>query len=361
MTALRRKWGYIRVVRQQGSAVRVWRWIAGVLLLVTSAALAAGQDPPRFTDKVDVARILLDVRAIDLRGRELLGLQPSDFDVKIDGQAARVESVQHVTGAPVVAPATVNTTRATEPLLATRGRLVVVLFQKSLERSRTPGLMRMLLGLRRSLDTFSPHDQVAILRFDSRLQLLLDFTQDRDLVRRALEHDVLFGGGRPSGAPPVPSLRPVLDRERDEPSYSMERSLMRIADALSPLPGAKSVVVVGHGFGRFGSMGVLLDSEYDDAREALQRARASVFCLDVTEADHHSLEAGLKIVAADTGGLYQRTHIFSQAALDRVIAALEGQYVLFVEKPAMYRGSHRLDVRLKGRDGVVLAPAIYVN
>lgn len=333
----------------------------GALLLLVVSLGAQSQDPPRFIDKVDVARILLDVRAIDPRGRPLLGLEPADFEVKIDGRVARVESVQHVTGTPATNPAAATTTRPTEPQLATRGRLVVFLFQNSLERSRTPGLMRMLLGLRRSLDTLSPHDQVAVLRFDSRLQLLLDFTLDRDLVRKAFEHDVLFGATSGPGVRHVPSLRPVLDQERDEPSWSMERSLLRIAEALTPLPGAKSVVVVGHGFGRFGSMGVLLDSDYDDAREALQVARASVFCLDVTEADYHSLEAGLQVVAADTGGLYQRTHIFFQAALDRVMAALEGQYVLFVEKPELRRGTHTLDIRLKGRDGVVLAPAVYVH
>jgi hypothetical protein len=86
-----------------------------------------------------------------------------------------------------------------------------------------------------------------------------------------------------------------------------------------------------------------------------------VFCLDVTNADYHSLEAGLKVVAEDTGGLYQRTHVFSRAALDRVLAALDGQYVLFVEKPPLSPGSHRLDVRLKDRSGVVLAPGTYVS
>ncbi|MEO5894160.1 MAG: VWA domain-containing protein [Vicinamibacterales bacterium] len=334
--------------------------VLAALLLVVSLG-AQGQDPPRFTDKVDVARILLDVRAIDPHGRPLLGLEPADFEVKIDGRIAHVESVQHITGAPAANPSAATASRVTEPQLATRGRLVVFLFQNSLERSRTPGLMRMLFGLKRSLDTLSPRDQVAVLRFDSRLQLLLDFTQDRDLLRRAFDHDVLFGPTASPGVRQLPSLRPVLDQERDQPSWSMEHSLLRIAEALTPLPGAKSVVVVGHGFGRFGSMGVLLDSDYDDAREALQVARASVFCLDVTEADYHSLEAGLKVVAADTGGLYQRTHIFSQAALDRVMAALEGQYVLFVEKPELRRGTHALDVRLKGRDGVVLAAATYVN
>ena len=321
---------------------------------------AAGQDPPRFTERVDVARILLDVRAIDPRGRPLLGLASEDFEVRINGRVARVESVQHISGEPDP-PSPLPQATQTTPHQPGHGRLVVFLFQKSLHRSRIPGLMLMLRELRRSLETFSPHDEVAVLRFDSRLQVLLDFTQDRDRLRRAFEHDVLFGDAvdpRESGAP---SLRPVLDRERAEPSYSMERALLRVAEALAPLPGPKSVVVVGHGFGRFSSMGVTLEPAYDEAREALQQARATVFCLDVTNADYHSLEAGLKIVAEDTGGLYQRTHVFSQAALNRVVAALEGQYVLFVERPVLRKGSNRVDVRLRGRAGLVLSPSTYVH
>ena len=331
-----------------------------MLLLTAASARAAGQDPPRFTEKVEVARILLDVRAIDRRGRPLLELEPSDFEVRIDGKVARVESVQHLTGEPAVPPAPATTGIPTTQLQpAIHGRLVVYLFQKSLERSRIPGLMLMLRELGGGLETFSPHDRVAVLRLDSRLHLLLDFTQNLDLVRKTFEHDVLFGGARDPGAPDVPSLRPTLDRERVEPSYSMEEALLRIADALAPLPGPKSLVVVGHGFGRLSSTGVTLEPVYDEARESLKRARVSVFCLDVTNADYHSLETGLQTVAEDTGGLYQRTHVFSRAALDRVLAAIEGQYVLFVEAPQLRPGSHRLDVRLKGRDGLVLASSTY--
>ena len=157
-------------------------------------------------------------------------------------------------------------------------------------------------------------------------------------------------------------MRAAMDRERASPSHSIERALLHIGEALEPLPGPKSVVLVGHGFGQMSSTGgVLLDTDYEKAREALQRARASVFCLDVTNADFHTLEDALITVAEDTGGLYERTHVFSALALGRVLAALEGQYVLFVEAPALKPGSHRLSVRLRGRDGEVLAPNSYLK
>jgi VWFA-related protein len=332
--------------------------VAGFLLLIAASLRGQVQDPPRFTERVDVARILIDVRAIDPRGRPLLGLEAPDFEVKIGGKAARVESVQRITGAAAVNPAGAANTVIQRPA---DPRLVVFLFQKSLERSRMPGLMMMLQELRRSVGTFATADRVAVLRFDSKLELLLDFTADKNLVSRTFERDVLFGDGVKSVEQQEPTLRGMLDAERTAPSYSMEESLLRIAEGIAPMPGPKSVVIVGHGFGRMSGSGVILEPDYDQAKKVLQRARASVFCLDVTDADSHTLEAGLQVVADDTGGFYQRSHVFPEAAMNRVFAALEGQYVLFVEGPQLQPGSHRLQIRLKKRNGVVFAPTNYVT
>ena len=70
----------------------------------------------------------------------------------------------------------------------------------------------------------------------------------------------------------------------------MEEALALVGRALERLPGAKSVIVFGHGFGRLGMSGVDLAADYDEARLSLRAARASVFCLDVTQADYHSLK-----------------------------------------------------------------------
>ena len=332
------------------------------LLLATSLVLvhlAGLQDPPQYVEKVDVARVLVDVRAMDDRGRPLLGLSSSDFEVKIDGKRARVESAQWITGALIeddVKPAS----NRSATVHRESGRLVVFLFQKSLEKSRITGFMRMLLNLREFVDGFTPHDRLAILSFDSRLRLWLDFTADMDRVRAVLARNVLFGGPVASNESDVSAFREALDAQRPDRSYSIESSLRLIANALEPLPGAKTVVLVGHGFGR-GMAGMLVENRYDETREALQRARASVFCLDVTEADYHSLEVGLQTVADDTGGFFERTHIFGRRALTRLAAALTGHYVLIVEKPLLSRGTHSIQVKLRNRDGSVLARSGYVD
>ena len=332
--------------------------VATVLAVVTAAS---AQERPQYVERVDVARVLVDVRALDGANRPLLGLTPENFQVKIDGKQARIESVQWVTGALLEGEASSIAPPPVQPALPAEGRLVVFLFQKSLEAGRIVGFMRMLIELKGFLEGFTPRDRLAVLSFDSRLRLWLDFTSDMERVRTVLERDLLRGKPVPVNASLPPSLYDALDSQKVDRTYTMEDSLRLIAGALHPLPGAKTVVIVGHGFGRLSLSGVMMENNYEGARDALQQARASVFCLDVTNADYHSLEAGLQLVAEDTGGFFERTHLFSQLALNRLAAAIAGHYVLLVEKPEGKPGRHRIDVKLKGRDGRLYARNTFVD
>jgi hypothetical protein len=80
-----------------------------------------------------------------------------------------------------------------------------------------------------------------------------------------------------------------------------------------------------------------------------------VFSLDVTNADYHSLEAGLQLVSKETGGFYARTHLFPDIAMRQLAGALAGYYVLFVEPPESRRAVHDLEAELTRRKGRVLA------
>ena len=94
----------------------------------------------------------------------------------------------------------------------------------------------------------------------------------------------------------------------------------------------------------------MFEDAYGEARRALQAARASVFCLDVTDADSHTLEAGLQMTAEDTGGFFARTHLFTEQAMQRLAGALAGHYVLFVEATAPSdKRWHAIEVELVGR------------
>jgi VWFA-related protein len=336
---------------------------SGVIAAVLAVGTAiAAQEKPQYVERVDVARVLVDVRALDRSSGPLLGLTADDFQVKIDGKPARIESLQWVTGALLENSASSVTLPSGAPAATpVEGRLVVFLFQKSLEASRIVGFMSMLIELQGFLDGFTKHDRLAVLLFDTRLRLWLDFTSDMERVKTVLARGLLRGTPGPVNESLPPSLYEALQAQRMDKTYTMEDSLRLIAGALDPLPGAKTVVIVGHGFGRLSPNGVMMENNYDEARAALQQARASVFCLDVTIADYHSLEEGLRLVAEDTGGFYERTHEFRQLALNRLGAAIAGHYVLLVEKPQGKRGRHSIDVKLKGRDGRIYARNVFFD
>ena len=157
-----------------------------------------------------------------------------------------------------------------------------------------------------------------------------------------------------------------FDREAGRRAGSMEQALVVVGDAPRPHPGSKAVVLVGHGFGRMIGGGlatarVSYDPEYQEARRLLSRARATVYCLDVTRADSHTLETGLMRVAEDTGGFFMRTNWFPAQAVSRLGEALAGHYELSVEKPDLPRGEHVIRVELVGRKGVVFARRTYVG
>ena len=336
----------------------------GSFFVAVAAVGALAAQLPQYVERVEVARVLIDARVVDGAGRPVLGLQPSDFDLRIDDKSVRVESVQWIGGEPASVPiASTPIAGAIEPTV--RGRLIVLLVQKSFELHRIMGLLHMMQKGGGLLARLKSDDRVAVLSFDSHLRVWLDFTGDLDHVRAVLAEDVMFRQPGLVEPAPEPSLVARLTQDRGRRTYTMEEALRLIANALEPLPGSKSVVLVGYGFGRLTSMvpgfGAALDDGYEEARTALQAARASVFSLDVTNADFHTLEFGLQTVSEDTGGFFARAYRFPQQAIDRVAGALEGHYVLIAEKPELDPGTYCVAVRLVGQKGRVLARSTYTD
>ena len=322
--------------------------VAVSVLLLVDGAFGHGQDRqvPRVQERVDVSRVLVDVRVVDDRGIPVKGLAARDFRVRVGGKAARVESAYWVGTAAGAATGAAGEPPVVPP--EARGRLIVLLFQKDMDASRIVGLMRMLIETRSFLDSLGPDDRVAVLSFDSHLRIWLDFTANMDKVRQVLERGILFEDPPRVEPVPSPSLLATLDVVRARRAYSVESALALLGRALEPLPGAKSVVFVGYGFGRIMGRSVYPEGPYGEARRALLAARASVFCLDVTDADSHTLEAGLMATAKDTGGFFERTHVNAGRAIERLAGALAGHYVLFLEADPGARGRD-LVVEVEGR------------
>jgi VWFA-related protein len=344
-------------------------------LFAAAAMLAAAPPPPdpqiRFGERVDVERVIVDARVVDDAGMPLPGLGPKDFRLKVDGKVVPLESAYWVAAARrepepepppegATTPAFVVTPEPVEGEIAP-GRLIVFFFQKDFEESRLTGLLRMQRTALSMVDNLVPGDRVAVVSFDHHLKLRLDFTSDPETLRHVIGNVMLLGDPRYIPPGPPPSLAEHFDRERARKAASPETALLVLADALKELPGPKTMIFVGWGMGRFDgrSGSVTLDHDYGPARRTLLEARVTVFCLDVTQADYHSLEVGLQQVAEDTGGFYARTHLFPELAMRRLEAALSGHYVLTFEKPRLRPGPHRVEVDLVGRKGTVLAKSSY--
>jgi VWFA-related protein len=341
---------------------------ATVLLLAASvAAIDADQQPPRYAETVDVASVLIDVRALDEKGSALVGLGPSDFSVKIAGRTARVQSSAWIGGGPAPVSEAVSIPApgdGADRAVVIPGRLIVFLFQRSLANYHARGLIRTVEQSRDLVRGLRPSDRVAILTFDTSLKIWTDFTSDEAALDRILQHGLLFEKPPPVYASPAPSLVDRLDPQTARRTHTIERAFELIAAALDPLPGAKTIAFFGHGMGQMGrrntdSGDMSVAPGYDAARRALTAARATVFSLDFTEADSHSLEYGLQRIAEETGGFYGHSLDFPERPMRWLAGALSGYYVLFVEKPQNSIEAGEISVTLARRTGHVFATSTY--
>jgi VWFA-related protein len=331
--------------------------------VVVTLALLAGRaglaQQPVFHEHVEVSRVIVDARATDPRGRALTSLTADDFRVLVDGAQVPLESVEWMgTGRPGDEGPAAEEGHPGESA-EVPGRLIVLLFEKDFAHERMVGLMRMKHEAAELVAHLLPADQVAVASFDSHLKLWLDFTNDHARLTRVVEHSILFDEPGEVAPGPAPSLAAHFDVKAARGAASPEAALEVLGRALEPIPGAKSLVFFGWGLGRLWPPYVVMDRHYGPARAALVRGRVTVYSLDITDADLHTLEAGLQRVAADTGGFYVKTHLFPALAMARLEGALEGYYELVIEKPDRPPGRHAIEVQLTRRQGTVSARPFY--
>ena len=389
-------------------------WLAAAMLFSAAVGHAA-QQQPAVTERVDVSRVLIDVRVLGDGGGPVEGLGPDDFEVRIGGEPVDVESALWLgadgtgwaslpsdevevwtggeavdvespwpdedesgwaplpsddfevwrTGEPVDvesawvdadepdwAPST-DLVAALPPL--DRRQLVVFFVQKSLEADRALGLLRLLQDSDGLLAGVGPDDRVAVVSFEHHFKLWLDFTADLDRARDVLAWDVMHED--PPVLEPQAGLSIVagIDQAVGRKIWHVEDALRRLGEVLEPMPGSKSVVLIGYGFDH-------VSTRYGRALDALDAARAAVFSLDVTQADYHTFEHALRDVSDHTGGLFLTTYHYPRRAVERMASAVSGgRYVLFTRVPDLEPGSHSIDVELRRGDGRVLARSTYVH
>ena len=346
------------------------RPIAAVLVVFLGFGPAAGaqsaEPPIQFEASIDVSLSTVVVRVVDTWGQPIPDLGPQDFRVRAGKVEVPVVAVDWTSGddpAPAAAPpSSVNGALVTEALPRPTGRLMVFFVQADLNPTRISGQLRLRPHTRELLETLHPEDRIAVVSYDSHLKLRQDFTRDHDVAYAALDEAMLWGAEREIAPDGPDSLAGHFDFAAARGAASPERALELTARALAPLPGEKTLIYLGWGLGRFGGDGVRMTPAYAPAVRALDAARASVFVLDVTSADSHSLEVGLQAVAEATGGVYLRTFRLPGLATRTLAKAISGYYVLTLDRaqlPAKAGGSGELRIELRDKRGTVVArPAV---
>jgi VWFA-related protein len=328
------------------------------------AALAFAAMPQQITETVTVRRIVLEIRVVDRRGKPILGLQPSDFDVRLDRQPVEVASATWVPetaeGRRMAGQSEIDldyldalASASPEFLQATSGgRLFILFFQTDFARnaSRTGGQMAFLPYARKIVDDLPPEDRVAVMSFDSHLHLHLDFTRDRSQIHRAMDHTLLIGEPPAPAAVVEPSLAECLDRDGMLRAASSEQALLVIANAIADIPGEKQIVILGYGLGERVGHQIVMRPEWAETERRLVRTGVVVNAI-YTPIYGGELAVGLQQATADTGGFFMVRGNFPQQAVDRFAGGeLSGHYDIEIKAPEdLQPGKHHAKVLVKAQ------------
>lgn len=341
------------------------RGVGTVALALLLAPLLWAQE---FQEEITVERIIIDAHVIGYNGEPVRNLKREDFRVLIDGTAADIESIEWTQAGSVYPegkPESFPAARPGEiPVTPPEGRLIVIFVQTDFGRMRSKGIMKITSFAIDFVKGLEPGDRVAVMSFDSQLRLRQDFTSDHRKIEDAIRDCLKIGP--PSREPELvhsPALFTRIPRDAAAKATSSEQALLLVGNALLPIPGPKTMVLFGWGLGVYTPVGVIMTRDYLPAKRALESSRTSVFSMDISDADYHSLEVGLGKVSADTGGFYAKTHIFPTIGMKKLERAISGHYVLVVKRPeSLPRGRHDVEVQVPGRRGIeVLARSSYLD
>jgi hypothetical protein len=226
-----------------------------ILVVIASCCFtpaASSQEVPRFSEEIDVVRIITEVRVVDSRGDPILGLEPGDFTAEVGGVEVEVEAADWIAGpmspAPLVEipglpPGEPELERL--PAIPDSGRLIIILFQTDFASVRLTGLFRMSHYAQEFIKSLAPEDRAALVVFGSHLQIHSDFTNDFDALSELLTVPALLRSEQRTEQLSLPSLAAHFDVEAARDAANISQALEVLGTSLQPISGPKSVVFFG--------------------------------------------------------------------------------------------------------------------
>lgn len=333
-------------------------------------ALAAGAPaqessapPPsdRFGDRIEVVEALVDVLVTDRQGNVVLGLEPADFRITVEGSPAEVTGATFYSnrrfldsrgsggGAPDTSP------------VPDRRWFVLFFDDQRAESFDEPRLLsRQLEAGREAVEwlrtELQPNDYVAVAAFDVRLRLQQEFTNDLDRLIAAVDR---AARGEPSPADwpsrqtprvDVPSLHEALGEPAEvaKKTTTVRRALTTLAAALEGVPGRKNLILFSTGFGETGSQGEFIsETRNREVIEALNAANTAVYGVDLVPVHtEHTFAAALSQLSNATGGRSFFDVVRFGLALAEVGRETNGYYLVSVRTAGTESGFRDVRVRV---------------
>lgn len=262
-----------------------------------------------YTLRVTRNEVVVDVRVTDHKGNPVTNLKEGNFRVYEDGVLQKInsfdlENIQKLAQATREngKPAEVNlgalpntTPQATYRRLVQNHRLIVLFFD--LSSMQIPDLFRALKSAQIFIKTqMSPADLVAVVTYSSDLSVLQDFTNDRDVLMKAIKSiqigksSTLASNGTVGEAGGTDSFgNTVVTQDTgdaftpDETEFNIFNTdeklsaLQSLANMLRSVPGRKSVIHFSSGIEQ---TGVDNEAQLQATVDAANRADVSFYTLD---------------------------------------------------------------------------------
>jgi VWFA-related protein len=263
--------------------------------------------------RIDSTLVNVNVLVTDEDGRVLTGLKRGNFRVFDNGSPQKV-----IDFAPTSAPIT-----------------IVILMEYSASSYSYFASKSAVWGTQ-FLSHLEPRDWVALITFDLRSKVQVDFTHNQFAVRDAITH---LG---------YPQLREV----------NLYDSLIDTLDKLEGVSGRKSILLLATGQNSISA------ANLDEVRKRLRNTDATIFCVGLAEVEDLLYDGGinyqlgknaLSVFAKQTGGLafFPRFEAELPGIFRTVVSFLRSEYTLTFRPPNDIRDGlyHRLKVEIVGADG----------
>lgn len=350
----------------------VWRFLVATLLAFGYSPAVRGQAPAAepigeqeapllvapFGAEILVSEVLLDVMVTDKKGNPILGLTPADFEVTEDDKRVEVTSAEFYSNrrfAGSEPEAVAANTPADSAGLAPHYFIFFFDDQRSHSVDVPVLLQRQIRAGRDAVEWLraglAPTDWVAVVGYDNRLKVFLDFSRDAAAIERAILAATTGRGAReafPSRQTPAlagaPALAPGLPAGEalSEQTGTIYEALTLLAEATAPLVGRKNLLLFTMGFGRMNRFHQYEpDPRYfEPMSESLNDANVAVYTFDLTDTSAmHPFANAMGHISDDTGGRYFPNVLHFKAPIAEVAKETSGYYLV------SYRAGHLTGLR----------------